>query len=174
MEPLFDAAGAALVADALRTSTALTALAFTDVDLCVDMRVADALLRALVGHPALCSLMLCGEFADENGDPAALGGLLAALVAADAPALHVLNISANVLRDAGLAPIVAALPRSHHLRILDISLNYMSDAFARKRLLPAVRANTSLRDLVCVGDEDDAGPAAREAQELVQQRSQRS
>ena len=63
-----------------------------------------------------------------------------------------------------------ALAFNHHLCELDLSDNELSEAFAREQLLPALRANTTLRKLVCAGR--DAGPAAMEAEELVRRRGQ--
>jgi hypothetical protein len=161
--PLFDTAGAALVATALRATTSLTMLYLQGAGLYRDMRAASTLLGALVGHPSLCVLSLDMEHAH---DPVALGALLAALVAADAPALRALSCTDNALGDDGLAQIVDALPRNRHLHNLDISGNGMSERFARTRLLPAVRANTGLAQLFC-GVGEDVGPAAKAAQDLV-------
>jgi hypothetical protein len=85
-----------------------------------------------------------------------------------------------------LAPIVDALPRNRHLKALDLRKTGMSKNFARNRLLPAVRANTGLRNLTLFSsreEEDDsseedeeeerAGPAALEAVALVSSRQQR-
>jgi hypothetical protein len=49
----------------------------------------------------------------------------------------------------------------------------LGDAFAVGVLLPAVRANASLRALVthCVGDDEPSDAAAREAEALVACRS---
>jgi hypothetical protein len=170
--PLFDAAGAALVAEALRNTMTLTSLHLLFTHLCGDMEAAGVLLAALVGHPSLREL----EFAEDHrfAYPAALGAALAALVAADAPALQELDISCNVLGDDGLAPLVAALPRNRHLRVLNIADNGMSDEFARSQLLPAVRANTGLHQLSCSSDAEEAEHAAEEAMELVRRRTQRS
>jgi hypothetical protein len=172
--PLFDAAGAALVADALRTNTTLTSLHLHSSHLCTDIRAGQSLLGALVGHPKLRELRISGEDITREGH-AAFCAALAALTAADAPALHVLECSSNFssmihLGDAGLAPILQALPLNRHLRVLDLHSNGMSEAFARERLLPAVRANTSLQSLKCA--DYFSGPAAAEAEELVRRRAQ--
>ena len=76
------------------------------------------------------------------------------------------------LRDAGLAPIVAALPHNHHLRDLDLRYTGPSDAFLRNTLLPAVRANTSLRYLGLMLGSMAEHPAALEAEALVRSRTQ--
>jgi hypothetical protein len=165
--PLFDAAGAALVADALRVNTTLTRLDLHCVDLCGDMRAAGAVLGALVGHQSLRKFTITRQ-----RGTAAFGDALAALIAVDAPALHTLVCSCNSLEDAGLAPIVEALALNRHLRELDVRDatygNRMSEAFARERLLPALRANTTLCDFKCVIYA--TGPAAKEAEELVRRR----
>ncbi len=167
--PLFDVAGAAVVANALRATTALTPLELAAAGLCRDGRVAAALLGALVGHRSLRSLDL--NFERDVEDPAALGAALAALVAADASALQTLSAWHNALGDDGLAPLVDALPRNTHLRTLDISWNGMSGHFAQHRLLPAVRANTGLRYLSCNDRDDTAVPAAVvAAQRLLKRR----
>ncbi len=72
------------------------------------------------------------------------------------------------LRDAGLRPLFDALPSNTHLRKLNCSYNELSDAFVRDALLPAVRANSSLRELVM---GHDASAEAREAEALVQRRA---
>ena len=166
---LFDAAGAALVADALRVNTTLTTLKLCCAHLCEDIRAAELLLAALVGHLSMRELQIIGEHIAAE-DRNAVGAALGALIAADAPALHILNWSSSDLGDAGLAPIVEALPLNRHLRKLDVSDNDVNEEFARERLLPAVRTNTSLRELQC--DSSTSGPAAAEAVELVRRRGQ--
>jgi hypothetical protein len=162
--PAFDTAGAALVADALRVNTTLTKLDLCNAGLCRDLRVAGALLSALVGHPSLREL----DIADYIGGT--FGPALAELIAADTPALQSVMCHCDIMGDHGWAPIVEALPLNHHLRKLYVWSHYsMSDVFARERLLPAVRANTSLKSLRCVFPP--TGPAA-EAEELVRRRGQ--
>ena len=56
-----------------------------------------------------------------------------------------------------------ALPRNTHLRELVCRGNGMRAAFARKRLMPALAANTSLQKLVSGHAEADAFIAARTA-----------
>jgi hypothetical protein len=166
-----------LVARALRVNTTLTTLVMDGAYFRGHPGVEELLLGALVGHPSLCKLQITGEDMDEfdfddfTEDFSALGAALAALVAADAPALHVLDCAWNSLRDSGLAPIVEALTVNRHLRELDLGWNGMSEAFARERLLPAVRANTTLRKLECEA-HTWKHPAAVEAEELVRRRWQ--
>jgi hypothetical protein len=170
--PVFDAAAAALVADALRINRTLMELRLAYAFLCVDMRVAVLLLGGLVGHPSLRLLRFVGERTTNAEDGSAFGAALAALIAADAAELQVLECCDNhCLGDAGLAPIVEALALNRHLRKLDVSNTDMSEVFARDRLLPALQqANTTLREFKCVGDE--SGPAAAEAERLVRLRAQ--
>jgi hypothetical protein len=166
--PLFDAAGGALVADALRVNTTLTTLDLT-YDCFLDMGAARALVDALVGHPSLRSLGIhCKRAAAD--ERIAYGAALGALIAADAPALHGLVCCFNHLGDAGLAPIVEALPLNRHLRYLNLRDNDMREAFAREQLLPAVRANTTLLGIWCA---DHQWPrAAAEAEDIVRRRGQ--
>ena len=71
-----------------------------------------------------------------------------------------------------MALIVEALATNSHLRELDVSFNEISEEFAREHLLPAVRANTSLRKLKCA-NHDSNPPAAAKAERLVRRRGQR-
>jgi hypothetical protein len=136
--PLFDVDGAALVADALRVNTMLTKLHLFGARLClVDVRVAEVLLAALVGHPSLRELQIIDRETMAH-DRDAFGAALAALIAADAPALHVL-VFCNSLGDDGLAPFMEALPLNRNLRKLNLRYNGMSEEFAHERLLPAVQ-----------------------------------
>ena len=170
---LFDEAGAGLVADALRANTTLEHFRLVATGLCRDTRAAQAVLGALTGHRSLNTLMLKCE---RPADPAAMAAALAAIVAADAPSLQVLDIHSFEFSDDCLAPIVAALPSNRHLRELDIAHDHMSEAFARDCLLPAVRANTGLRKLVAAHMPPlmrHLEPAATEAEELVRSRPPR-
>jgi hypothetical protein len=163
--PLIDLAGAALVADALRVNTTLTSL-HMNYGHCLGRGAAVVLMGALVGHPSLRSLAITGA-ADGR---IAYGAALATLVAADTPALQLLDCSRNHLGDAGLAPLIEALPLNRHLRKLYVRDNGMSEAFAREQLLPAVRANTTLRALHCVDRERPL--AGAEAEGIVRRRGQ--
>jgi hypothetical protein len=169
-EPVFDAAGAVLVANALRMNTTLTTLVLFNARLCSNMRVAGVLLGALVGHRSLRELRITSEVVAVEYR-SAFGAALAALIAADTPALQTFDCFGNQLGDAGLAPIVEALAFNRHLLESNVGNNGMSDAFAREWLLPALRRNTSLRTLKCDGRY--TGPAAVEAEELVRRRGQR-
>ena len=174
--PPFDAAGAALVAAALRANTTITSISLYDASMCCDMGAACTVLGALVGHPSLRRINLEHEFnadepAEEPADRAALGAALAAIVAADT--LHRLVLDSTKLGDVNMAPIVNALPRLRHLRELNVCLMDLSEEFVRERLLPAVRANASLRKLMVSPlslDFTESSPAAAEAEAVVRRR----
>ena len=78
-------------------------------------------------------------------DQAAAGAQLAALIAADMPALQRLNFRGLSLGNAGWRPVVDALRVNQHVKSLICYDTGMSEAFAIEFFLPAVRANTSLR-----------------------------
>jgi hypothetical protein len=169
-DQLLDAPAAALLANALRTNTSLTALTLHSIDLWRDAAAAAALLAALTAHPRLRLLDLTSNWPHNDGLQAPeVGAALAALLLANAPALQTLDIGGCLLSDVGMGPVVEALRHNTHLTKLDCSSNRTSAAFARERLLPAVRANTSLRELAASSDE--RRPAAREAVALVAARS---
>jgi hypothetical protein len=181
LRQLLDAPAAMLLANALRANTSLTALALDSIELWRDAAAAAELMGALKAHPRLRRLSL--SWNDGSMHAAEAGAALAALLLANAPPLQTLNISLNFLYDAGMAPVVDALRHNTHLTKLDCSENRMSEAFARNTLLPAVRTNTSLRELFASdleGDEeededdvheDDRNVAAREAEALVAART---
>ena len=172
--PLIDSV--AVVADALRDCRTLTALSLSGIHMPqFAAAAAAALLGALVGHASLRKLqMTCNIFVD----PAAAGAALAALLAADVPALTELDVHDSDLGGAGLAPLCDALPRNTHLRRLDVRANQAPVGFTRGRLLPAVRARASLREQRAVpdvaDDEDEMDlhdlAAAHEAEGIVEAR----
>jgi hypothetical protein len=142
---------AAVLGNALRTNTSLTALALHHTQLLHHDDAAATLLRSLTAHPSLQTLDLSWNTNPEGPvDPAllehgAVAAALGALVAANAPALQTLDLYSCWLLDAALGPLVDALKHNTHLRTLDCRRNGMRAAFFRDRLLPAVHANTSLR-----------------------------
>jgi hypothetical protein len=142
---LLDEPATVLLANALRANTTLTSVSFNHVHLFSDAATATALLGALTAHPSLQKLDLSFNYSVHVPVPAdalaAAGAALGTLVAANAPALHELNLRGCGLTDAGLGPLVDALPANTHLRVLDCRNNVLSEAFERERLLPAVRAN---------------------------------
>jgi hypothetical protein len=161
-------AATAALASALEENTTLTSLQLTAVGLWQAHLPGAVLLRALTGHPSLQKLHCAYDNVPEAA-AAAAGEALGALVAADAPALMELEVAYCHLRDVALGPLCDALPRNTHLRSLVIAGNNISKAFAAQRLLPAVRANTSLRQLQA--NEYAHHPLLTEAMRLVEDRS---
>jgi hypothetical protein len=157
---------AAVLAAALRASSTLVSLTLIDSGVFNTPAVAAELLGALTGHASVRTLRLTHHYV-HGAHRAAAGATLGALVAANAPALTELDVSFCNLGSVGLRPLLEALPANAHLRVLDCSRNDISDAFARDVLLPAVRANTSLRRL-------HAGPnrlREREAEDIMGSRA---
>jgi hypothetical protein len=171
---LLDAPGATLLANALRANTSLTALTLAQVGLWHDAAAAAELMGALTAHPRLRLLDLARNRPANGGfQRAEVGAMLAALLLANAPALQTLDISRSGLWDEGMGPVVEALRHNTHLTKLDCHENEVSDAVARDTLLPALRANTSLRELIANGNyawNDFEG--AREVEALVAARAQ--
>jgi hypothetical protein len=163
-----DVPAALALGNALRANTSLTELGLANFGMWRDPAVGAALLGALTGHRSLRVLILGGMHVPD-AHHAAAGAALGALVAANAPALHELDASWAGLDDEYWCPLLDALPCNTHLRKLDLSdeRDAMSEAFTRDRLVPAVRANTSLRKL----HTDLWWASAREAEELVRQRA---
>jgi hypothetical protein len=162
---LLDEATAVLLGNVLRANTSLTAFCFTHAALWRDAAAGAALVGLLTDHSSLRVLRLSQNFSQVDALVAA-GAALAALLLANAPALQELDIRYCVLGDAGMRPVVEALRHNTHLTKLDCSGNRISEAFARHRLVPAVRANAGLRKLV-VNINARFADAAREAEALV-------
>jgi hypothetical protein len=167
---LLDEPAATLLANSLCANTSLTALSLLGIQLWHNGAAAAALMGALTAHPRLRLLNLSTNNPNGDDSQAVVGTALAALLLANAPALQTLDIGCCGLGDEGLGPVVEALRHNTHLTKLDCSFNGLSEAFARNTLLPAVHANTSLRELVASGREERA--AAREAMALVAARAQ--
>jgi hypothetical protein len=155
LRQLLDVPSALALGNALRLSSTLTAVSLPMVRLWRARGAGAALLRALAGHPSLRSLDISINRSDWAGREEA-GAVLAALVAANAPALQEIRVQDCNLGDAGLGPLFHALPANTHLTTLTCSDNELSDVFVRDALLPAVRANTSLRELDTGLDTDVA------------------
>jgi hypothetical protein len=141
---LLDAPAAALLGDALRANSTLTGLRLFGVDLWADAAAAVALLGALTGHVSLRCLELAHDRENAEHAVALIGPALGVLVAANTPALKELSLVYFSLGDAGMRPLLEALPQNTHLARLQCVENGLSAAFARDVLLPAVRDNTSL------------------------------
>lgn len=129
------------LASAARESRTLRSLVLDDVGLWRDMRAGKEMLAALTAHPTLRELYLmhCGVRIREHDR--AVGVALAALVAANSPSLTRLNVRANLLREAALAPLLAALRGNTHLRELTVRVYQASPEFERDVVQPAVAAS---------------------------------
>jgi hypothetical protein len=175
-EPMFaDVPAAVLLGDALRACHSITSLSLIGCQLWGKPGVGAALVGSLVGHPSLEELSIGshGTWYDGASAPAAAGAALGALVAANAPALRVLNVSGCHLDDTSIGPLFDALPRNMHLSTLVLYKclpPQLSEAFARERVLPAVRANASLLYLALDWPADELPAAAQEAVQLVEAR----
>jgi hypothetical protein len=163
--PWVDEPAAAVLGAALRRNTTLTSLSLLGSDLFDDDAAATLLLDALTAHPSLQMLDVGGNDADGS---VAAGRALGALLAANAPALLEVAFFDCNLGDAGLHPVMDALPRNTHLRKLACAGNGMTMAFARARLLPAVRDNTSLRFFHGAPDDDEEEEEEEEEEERLQ------
>jgi hypothetical protein len=156
-EAMFDVPAAALLSNTLRANRTLRSFKLRDVLLWDVVHAAVLLLGALTGHASIRTLELPYNRVTTDAAAVAGGFALGLLVAADAPALEELDLSECDLGDTGLGSLVDALPYNHHLRKLRIGGNRNSAAFAATRLLPAVRANTSLRYLEAYDFDGDIG-----------------
>jgi hypothetical protein len=169
---LLDADSAPLLCDALRANATLTSLELGS-SMWRDAAISAALLGALTAHPSIRKLTCTGWYAyDDLGDAAtAASAALGALIAANAPALESVSMHDSLLDDAGLGPLLNALPGNTHLQELSISGDLLTEDYMRDRLLPAVRANTSLRSLSLFLSTHVTGDSARKAMALVASRA---
>jgi hypothetical protein len=170
---LIDETAAPALSNALRANSSLTSLTLCMVDFWRHPNASNELLGALTGHPSIRSLDISSnnsEGLDFWVDGAALG----ALIAANAPTLHELDVSCCFLGDDAMQPLMEALPLNTNLRKLCCGDNSMTAEFMREQLLPALRANTSLLELRAKNDspagQEDTRVVAQEAQTLVQHR----
>ena len=138
---LLDEPAAALLGAALRANTTLTHLRL-DNALNQNEAAVVLLLRALEAHPTLRKLELTNNSFHHVGRAACEA--LGALVAANAPALHELDLGGSLLYE-GFGPLVFALGANTHLRVLDCHDCGMNTTFAEDYLLTALRENTGLR-----------------------------
>lgn len=166
---MLDRRGGAAMAEALRANVRLSMLQLHGIDLWGCREAALAVLAALVGHPSLRTLKLRAS-APRASDREAAGHALAALLAADAPALESLDIEYWKLGESALTPFLAALGRNSHLQWLFVGCNAdaqeWSPGFMEEVMLPAVRSCTSLRFLSARASRDAAmdNPATAEVE----------
>jgi hypothetical protein len=132
---------------ALRASS-LKHLALYSIDLWDSLPDGIAVIEAITGHRSLTSFICNTNLLTD--EPAAshliVGQALGRLVAAESH-LKRLDLSSCDLGDVGLRPLFAALAGNRTLRTLNCRANNISRECARDIMLPAVRANASLRNL---------------------------
>jgi Leucine-rich repeat (LRR) protein len=99
-----------------------------------------ALLNALAALPLLQELDLRRNTGlTLDAQRAAAGRALGALLAANPPCLHTLDVRDCLLGDFGLGLLLDGLAANTHLRTLHCYDNDLSEAFERARLEPAQR-----------------------------------
>ena len=144
-QPLFTGAGVPAICDALRASNLI------DVSLHM-MRLLHtlpdglAVLESLTGHCSVARLEISLNFVQQPESSVAVGEMLGRLIASSSQ-LEDVNVASCNLGDAGMRPLFEAIAGSRTLRKLDCSYTAISQECARDVILPAVRANTSLREL---------------------------
>jgi hypothetical protein len=159
--------------EALRNSKSLKMLKLKAVNLWADVAAASQLIAAMEGHPALQELST--EFNRTYGTPdtqRAAGECLSRLIA-HSTSLKFVDVSYSELGEAGMTPIFEALRGSTVLEVLSFGCidALFSAEFARNVLLPAVRANTSLRRLFGFRSVDgEPLPALREVEVILEAR----
>ena len=132
--------------DALRSNSIPDQIILQKCDLWADPADAGMVLAALAARTTPFSLGLDGNRVGETqAQQFAAGTQLAQLITAGG--LEELNLNDCNLGEIGLVPIFKALSRATRLNTLWFNNEEMSREFARDVVLPAVRANTSLRRL---------------------------
>jgi hypothetical protein len=143
-ETLFEGAGVPAFCAALLASR-LVKLKLVYMSLFNSLEDGLAVVAACTGHLTLRELNLSFNHVNAVAAPA-IGAALAALVAADSE-LQSLHVYECNLGDDAARPLFAAVAGSTRLRTLNCSYNSISAECAREAVLPAVQANTSLREL---------------------------
>ena len=139
---IFDAETEPIVSAALRANSTLQYIRLSDVGLW-NQRAGIDFVNALAGHPTLKMISLNQKIGDDAEMRDLAGAALGRLVAANTPALKLLDVHGYALSDDGLRPLFAALPFNAHLSRLIAERNGISAAFAPV-VLASVRANQSL------------------------------
>jgi hypothetical protein len=170
---LLDAPAAALLCSALQNNSTLVYLMLCNCDLFADAAMAVLLLRTVTQHPVLSHFDVSNNPVGAE-DQALVGRAFGELVA-NAAALSHLQMSFCDLSDDGLGPLMDALPQNTQLEELRCyAEDLLSEAFVNTRLAPAVRANTSLRELFLTVPPQEGAPRHAvmfELQQLVAARN---
>ena len=165
--PLFTGPDLPAFCDALRSNTKLNQIMLDNCYLWADPAAAGMVLAALAARSTLFTLTLHHDRVGETqAQQFTAGTQLTQLITVGW--LNDLLLKQCSLGEVGLAPIFAALSVATRLERLDLTGEEMSSAFARDAVLPAVRANTSLRYLAFSNvDGDELLPELLEAQNIV-------
>jgi hypothetical protein len=161
-QPLIVGAGVPAFCAALRASN-LRDVSLSGMRLFHSLPDGLAVLDALTGHRSIEKLDLFSNTSPSPEAEWAIGQALSRLLAAES-ALTSLGVGDCILGDAGFSPLFTALAQNMTLRSLLLPGHAISRECARDVILPAVRANTSLRNLEF--DEPDF-PELVEAEQLV-------
>ena len=169
--PLFTGPDLPAFCDALRSNTKLNQIMLDNCYLWADPAAAGMVLAALAARSTLFTLTLHHDRVGETqAQQFTAGTQLTQLITVGW--LNDLLLKQCSLGEVGLAPIFAALSVATRLERLDLTGEEMSSAFARDAVLPAVRANTSLRKLAFSNvDGDELLPELIEAQNIVAARA---
>jgi len=147
---LFDSTSRPLFASALRTNTTLKELTLSNMNKC--RRLMPALCAALAGHPSIESLCFWKVYFGVKQGKVNLSTLdksMAVLLSGNSPALARLHVNFEI---GGMAPLqlprmFSALAGNTHLRALKLGLLDSNAAYIRGSVVPALQANTGLREL---------------------------
>lgn len=166
-QPLFDSAASAdLFCNTLRANPHIEMLTFNNIGLWYNMAAGTALMTTLQTLPSLKKLQL--SYNGVQPEHAAAAGTLVGALILNAPGLKSLVISFTYVGNADLGPIYDALPHARQLETLDC-LGSVSNAFARDRILPAVRACAPLRHL-SMGAYQPSDPSILAAMRMLEKR----
>ena len=159
---------------ALLDALAVSSLRVVSLEQCGIEYCGPNIIQVFVGHPFLEELSLMADIRSDNDDADSddsseqfsFATAIGELIVFDSPALRKLKLTCW-MRDAEALPLFAALPHNTHLLALEIAESYMTAAFLREVVFPAVRANTSLRVLYIHCDDPELDPAIVAETELA-------
>jgi hypothetical protein len=157
--------------DALRSSSSLHNIMLCECELWADPAGAGMVLAALAVRTTPFELCLkLNHVGETQAQRFTTGTQLTQLITRGR--LEALQLSYCNFGEAGLAPIFAALSLATRLESLKLLDEVMSGEFARDVVLPAVRANNSLLELIFYEGEDEGEllPELIEAQNIVNAR----
>ena len=166
---LFEGPAIPALCEALRKCKSLRKLELAEINLWADTAAATQLISALEELPALQKVTLTWNRTHGRPDVQRAAGECLARLIARSTSLQVLCASYSQLGETGMTSIFEALSGDSGLAELHLSDEQISVEFARDVVLPAVRANTSLRKLEGLSSVDGA-QALREVADTLQSR----